>query len=475
MARRIHRSATTLHRAQPVGLAMASIVWGALGCASLPGPLSTHESPPTLQLAGEGKMAEEGALIFSVADELVCERVIIKFKCKETKASLCGETERIEEKERVDDCDASVETLIATPPWEAEAITAEVDATGAARFAIDWEITDLDPESADIRTVLGREWQISSPSNIRPFKWRPNDGDVDIMVRALGKEEIAAPVAEKEATGPAEVEVVSASAEGGALVAGDENLLSLALRNKGPGTAHEVKVKTRSSNPQLHNLQFSFGRIRPGAEVSRSVDVTVEPLRKKSRALVLFFVDWRGAKQTVEHRAHITIEPTREKPKLPELSVSCRLEGQVASQSPTVYPGQAASIWCIVENTGDATARAVTVSAKAAGKTFKKNIKRRIRRGKRAGARVELRVPSDPKLIGTRLIIETSATAKNASKPATFELAVQITKPSRCPGGLLSRKEYQSKRAKLEKALQAGALSQDEFDEYDAELVGCLE
>ena len=47
--------------------------------------------------------------------------------------------------------------------------------------------------------------------------------------------------------------------------------------------------------------------------------------------------------------------------------------------------------------------------------------------------------------------------------------------PKVCPHGRLTREKYRAKRAELKAALDAGELTQEEFDSYDAELVGCLE
>jgi hypothetical protein len=47
--------------------------------------------------------------------------------------------------------------------------------------------------------------------------------------------------------------------------------------------------------------------------------------------------------------------------------------------------------------------------------------------------------------------------------------------PALCPDGKLTRASYASKRGKLDAARKKGDLTQEEFDRYDAELVGCLE
>lgn len=44
-----------------------------------------------------------------------------------------------------------------------------------------------------------------------------------------------------------------------------------------------------------------------------------------------------------------------------------------------------------------------------------------------------------------------------------------------CKQGKLTRDAYLRKRKQLQDALASGALSQQEFDGYDAEMVSCLE
>lgn len=476
------RSDDTASRANPHA-SLLIVRWAILvvlsatipGCSRLPGPLKPIEKPPVLLLAGEGAMAEDGTLIISLAKSLECERVIIEFECRESRdGNICGEVKPVPRKERVASCDSTIDTLSVTPPWEGPTLTVAVDQQKSATFIIDWEASALDLESADILKALQAPWEVSSDSNIRPFRWSPSERDVAIMLRAIGHasgEENSAD--ESLDTRPAEVVVVGVQTEGATLQAGGENVLRLTVKNNGPGTAYGVKATTKSSHSRLHGREFAFGRIQPGADATQSIDVTLAPSSKRSRELIMFFIEWKRGR-ILEHEARVTVDPTPKKPKLPELSLSCKVQGQARGRKSKVHPGQDISLWCLVANNGKASARSVTITAEAAGKTFSKALKNRIRRARSAGTSVKLRVPSDPSLIGSDLVINASVMAKGLSRPTRFTLKVPIQKRSRCPGGLIPRHEYNRKRAGMQDVLEAGGMTQEDFDRLDALLVGCI-
>jgi hypothetical protein len=58
---------------------------------------------------------------------------------------------------------------------------------------------------------------------------------------------------------------------------------------------------------------------------------------------------------------------------------------------------------------------------------------------------------------------------------AATKVEVKVRRPRLCPSGKLDRPQYLAKRRALEEARAAGDITADEFDRYDAELVGCLE
>ncbi len=58
--------------------------------------------------------------------------------------------------------------------------------------------------------------------------------------------------------------------------------------------------------------------------------------------------------------------------------------------------------------------------------------------------------------------------------PSNYTVKFPVTREV-CPEGKLTRKQYKTKRDALKKALASGGITQEEFERYDAELVGCLE
>ena len=85
-----------------------------------------------------------------------------------------------------------------------------------------------------------------------------------------------------------------------------------------------------------------------------------------------------------------------------------------------------------------------------------------------------VRIPADATL-DQELTIEVTAADADVTARATTRVRVIVRRPGLCPTGRLDRAEYLAKRRRLEEARAAGDLTADEFDRYDAELVGCLD
>ncbi|MCG8424020.1 MAG: hypothetical protein MJE77_39515 [Proteobacteria bacterium] len=446
----------------------------ALACAGVQGPLHTHTRPITIKLAGQGTLQDSGALRFLLEDQLVCEQVTIEVHCRETKTSICGKTVRKQQVRFPANCDTTVDTLVATPPWQSAAITASVASDRTAVFAIDWKAAEFAANDPELHNKLRAPWTITGDNISSPITWSPSDRDIEIILKLIGKtpesDARPAPVDDR----PAELAVRSLVAEGGGLTAGQDNRLVVTVHNKGPGTAPNVTAKTRSSNAQLHNLEFVLGNIAAGKDKSRSVEITLKKSPKETRATVVLFVHTRRKPNAAEYTKQLAIARTPREPKLPELTLACKLERHVAGRELFVHPGQELSIWCQVGNRGRASATGVQVTVRAGKNSSNVAIKRRIRRKKTAGVRIPLRVPNGAR-IGQSFDITASATAARVSQDVVHTIRVTVRKPSRCPGGLLSREQYEQKRSKLEKLRGKGLMSQDEFDKYDAELVACIE
>ena len=75
----------------------------------------------------------------------------------------------------------------------------------------------------------------------------------------------------------------------------------------------------------------------------------------------------------------------------------------------------------------------------------------------------------------TVVAVVTSGNAPPASATSKLRLATEAPLHGLCERGALTRDAYRIKRNSLEAALAAAALTQQEFDRYDAALVRCIE
>jgi hypothetical protein len=63
---------------------------------------------------------------------------------------------------------------------------------------------------------------------------------------------------------------------------------------------------------------------------------------------------------------------------------------------------------------------------------------------------------------------------RDSGRSARTSITGVVRKPRLCTPGQLTQAQYQAKIADLKAALSAQALTQEEYDRYDAELINCL-
>jgi hypothetical protein len=180
--------------------------------------------------------------------------------------------------------------LTLTPPWSGEPASGVLLAGRIARFPVDWSRTGVDPLSPNARLELANgSWFIGTPIEVA-FKWMPSEKSSEQMLLMIG-EAMDTEVTVSPPDGPVALNVTAFTVEGGgALRTGRRAHLRLSVRNAGLGTAHRVIARTRSGIPDLHNLQFSFGILRPGEGKSRVIAVQV-PKDAEASILILVLVE----------------------------------------------------------------------------------------------------------------------------------------------------------------------------------------
>jgi hypothetical protein len=127
-----------------------------------------------------------------------------------------------------------------------------------------------------------------------------------------------------------------------------------------------------------------------------------------------------------------------------------------------------------VENRGTSTAIDVTARTRSSvavlhGLIFDLG---KIQPGKAVVRSVTVKLPEAT--AGDDATVLVTFQERNGHAPVELTKKLPLVR-SLCPSGKLTRTQYDERRARLKRTLDAGDLSPDDFDRYDAELLRCLE
>ena len=148
--------------------------------------------------------------------------------------------------------------------------------------------------------------------------------------------------------------------------------------------------------------------------------------------------------------------------------MTCQIAGNDAES--LVVAGKQAQVKCSVVNKSDKRLLSnFDVKATLGASSRAVAITRAIEPGETRAVVVGLAVP--PTLEGDAELVVALGGKGVVPKSVTVKIKVAS---GLCGGKKLTMEEYRERRAKLEKAFAAGALTATEFDRYDAELVSCL-
>jgi hypothetical protein len=424
-------------------------VLAAVACAAPPAwqPFSgTLPASTELDLAGTFTLSPAGEL-----------RLALNRPCTGTRVGIGGPAERPScERDTLD-----LIHVVARTPWGQD-IVGTWDGPALVAFRIDWTGTGIDPLADDTAAVLSRPWQISGT------QWTPTADEAAALLKHLG--EVTGTETELVRGGAApSLEVAALEVDGGALRRGEPATLVVRIANRGPGTAYRVVATTRSSIEALHGRRLSFGAIQPGADKVRTLPVTL-PGSETARdtMLVLVLSEGNGAAPDNASR-RISIEPSTG---APALALRCAILGYQAPR-PYLDAGQNVTVRCVVENTGNADARQVSLDAAIGAAAQGHSPPHAVPAAGRATLDVAIAVPRG---LPIQAPIEIAITARDraSSRSARATVAGVVRKPRLCEPGKLTRAQYQAKVTELRVAVTAGDLTQAQFDRYDAELVACL-
>jgi hypothetical protein len=346
-------------------------------------------------------------------------------------------------------------------PW-GHVYSAMSDANGVVEIPVDWAGTEVDPLVAGAAEQLATGWLVySDEARAIPLKIEP--GDVERMLSAI------------VATDPryqvgAANEKASLSAELGdrpPLVLGRTQAISLAVTNSGPQPAYRVIAKLRSSVDALHGHQLSFGRIDPGTtKVKRSAIALPSKLDERSALVVADISYFNGERFEAKKKFDIVPEAMRvESPR--GLAADCKLA------TAEVAPGERVRINCELRNLGNEPANELAIAVMVRG-VVSMNLTQKVLKGAESVKLELVGLTSASEQQGAEVPVVVRATALGLP-PVEQTLTVRIASfATRCQTRL-TRDEYKVKRKRLQAALDSGALTQQEFDKYDADLVGCLQ
>lgn len=353
--------------------------------------------------------------------------------------------------------DVDVNEVSVRAPW-GQVYPAKV-VSGVLAAPIDWKAVTVDPFDEQSSSVLRAAWVAHSEDGLVDASIEPTEGEIHALRELLGvsMEDEPPSGTAGERTQLVAAFATEADADGG-------NRVSLVVTNKGTAPAYKVIAQLRSSSTALHGIQLWFGRIDKGETKTRTKDIDVGDGDERNPTVVAAVTAANAAPTSAKTRIRLATA----KPRV-ELQLACVL----VDREPA--PGQRVRVQCEAINAGERAARGVNYQL-AIDESASITVPGPAVLGARARAKFELlpTLPSSAKL-GSSLQITITMSAPDMA-PVTQRVAVEVVEfHGMCKQGKLTRDEYRKKRKRLESALAAGALSQDEFDKYDSELVSCIE
>ena len=347
-------------------------------------------------------------------------------------------------------------------PWGG-VFSAMSDASGVVQIPVDWSGTGIDPLAEGAERQLATGWLVySDDARAIPLKLQP--GDALRMQSAIG----AATDTQLDVGAANEKAILSADLAGGPLfVLGTTASLGLAITNKGPQPAYRVIAKLRSSVDALHGHQISFGRIDPGKTKIKTRAIAIPPKLDERSALVVAEITYFNG-DPLDTKEKFVFAPEPKRVTAPRgLALDCKLA------TPEVAPGERVRITCDLRNLSSDPASDLGITVLVA-KEASKNLVPKSLPGAGAEKLELIGLTSAREKQGAKLPVTVRATALGVSA-VEWTASVSIASlGTRCKARL-TRDEYKAKRKRLQAALDSGALTQSEFDKYDAELVGCLQ
>jgi hypothetical protein len=355
-------------------------------------------------------------------------------------------------------------TLKVRTPWGKEILATSGGPYWAA-FEIDWSESGIDPLGKDAAARAAQPWKFDSPHAADPVVWTPDEEEAEILLELVGQA-IGVEMVVEDVKAPARLEVTEARFSGQVRDGAAADLV-VTVKNGGDGDAFRVLATTRSTVQALHGQRLGFGKIASGASKTRRLRVQLPREHKENEAVIVLSFSEAHSSAPAPFTLRVPILPAAD---VAQLALACSV-ANARSARVTVDAGQPVQIVCELTATG-ARAKGVQVNAQLAGQAASAT-PFDLEVGAKKSVSLPLVVPQGATM-DSELVV--SVTAKDSLGAGTStSLTLVVARPNICSEGKLSRDAFEKKRAELRRALENKYISREEYERYEAELVGCME
>ena len=445
-----------------LGVGLLAATWLVAGCAKYVKDETPYKVIKTTRFEVDPnariEVVDRGLLV-----SVRCNRETLELYC-EKRNQLTGscDEEASNAKSAPSECRRELPASSLSIEWASESIGVKQNNTSVL-FPIEWSEIRVNPLAADAAAELATEGvvrigviesklSIDADAARRVVEMVARGSTLDMSVAAEER--------------PVALSVESLAVASGDLKAGEANALVVTVRNNGPGVAYRVNTTISSSLPGLHKRGAAVGKLEPDTSRTVKIPVQVDSGVTERTAMVVVKLSEHNHPAQPSHNQRLKVVISESEPV--KAGLTCQIAGN--DSEALVVAGKQALVKCSVVNKSDKQLLSdFEVKATLGSSSRAVAVTRAIEPGKSRAVVVGLAVPGalegDAQVavaLGGRGVVPTSVT-----------LEIKVAS-GLCGGKKLTMAEYRERRAKLEKAFQAGALTATEFDRYDAELVSCL-
>lgn len=433
------------------------------GCGSTPFE-QRHGTPFVKATTVNARISARG---YQIAVAVYCQAQVVNYWCdpKDKRARACNTPPTVTRAEIA--CPRELElkgaAMTLRAPWGA-VYRATSDERGVIDVPIDWAKSGIDPLADGVAAQLAANWVVYAPDG-RAFDLKVSPQDVEVMRTAIGE----ATDTQYDPGTPGEHTVLKAElVESEPLVLGRAGTVGLSITNSGAKPAYRVIARLKSGTEALDGIQLSFGRIDPGKTKLRTRRITVPATIDDRTPLVLANIaSANTAEISVQRRFKVGAEQAGAEQQL-GVGLDCKLAAGEVS------PGERVRVQCVLRNKSKGPVSELRVVVAVAGTTTPNIGPKKLPAGESATLEFVGDTATTAKQGTSQPVV---ITVTGADTPASTQtLSVRIASLAvTCKREKLTRAQYDAQKKRLQAAFAAGVLTQKELDQYEIELVSCLQ